>query len=71
MSLALLAGVIVSILLQVALLLRGNRSQDEDLRWRALLDAQEKGLTRLERELREELARNRREDAEESFHDRE
>ncbi|MER2539990.1 MAG: DNA recombination protein RmuC [Azonexus sp.] len=71
MSLALLAGVIVIILLQVALLLRSNRSQEDDLRWRELREAQDKGLTRLERELREELARNRREDAEESFHDRE
>ena len=71
MGLAMLAGVIVIILLQVALLLRSNRGQEEDLRWRGLQEAQEKGLTRLERELREELARNRREDAEESFHDRE
>ena len=71
MSLAILAGVIVIILLQVALLLRGNRSQEDSLRWRELLDAQERGLNRLERELREELARNRREDTEESFHDRE
>lgn len=71
MSLALLAGVIVIILLQVALLLRSNRNQEDDLRWRTLQDAQEKGLTRLERELREELARSRREDAEESFRDRE
>lgn len=71
MSLALLAGVIVVILLQVAVLLRGNRSQEEDLRWRSLQEAQEKGLARLERELREELARSRREDAEESFRDRE
>ncbi len=34
-------------------------------------EAQEKGLERLERELREELARGRREDAEEAFRDRE
>jgi DNA recombination protein RmuC len=71
MSLAILAGVIVIILLQVALLLRSNRSKEEELRWRELREAQEKGLTRLERELREELARSRREDAEESFRDRE
>src|SRR5574343_937436 len=37
----------------------------------ALAEAQEKGLVRLERELREELARGRREDAEEAFRDRE
>ncbi len=71
MSLALVAGVIVIILLQVAVLLRGNRSQEDDLRWRSLQEAQEKGLARLERELREELARGRRDDAEESFRDRE
>ncbi|MDD2741163.1 MAG: DNA recombination protein RmuC [Rhodocyclaceae bacterium] len=70
-SLALLAGVIIIILLQVAALLRGNRSQEDDLRWRSLQDAQDKGLARLERELREELARGRRDDAEESFRDRE
>src|SRR5512139_3220293 len=34
-------------------------------------DAQERGLERLERELREELSRGRREDAEEAFRDRE
>ncbi len=71
MSLAMLAGVIVIILLQVALLLRSNHGQEEELRWREMREAQEKGLTRLERELREELARSRREDAEESFRDRE
>jgi DNA recombination protein RmuC len=69
MGLALLAGVVVVILLQVALLLRSNR-RDEELQLRAMQEAQEKGLTRLERELREELARGRREDAEESFRDR-
>jgi len=71
MGLALLAGVIVIILLQVVVLLRGNRSQEDDSRWRSLQDVQEKGLARLERELREELARGRREDAEEAFRDRE
>lgn len=74
MGLALLVGVVVVILLQVALLLRGNRRQDEE-RFRAQLEAQqqaqEKGLMRLERELREELARGRREGAEEAFRDRE
>jgi DNA recombination protein RmuC len=41
------------------------------MRLRSLQEAQEKGLERLERELREELARGRREDAEEAFRDRE
>ncbi len=71
MGLAILVGVVVVILLQVALLLRGNRKQDDEMRFRSLQEAQEKGLARLERELREELARGRREDAEESFRDRE
>ena len=74
MGLALLAGTVVVILLQVAVLLRGNRRQDQqesEARFRALQEAYDKGLMRLERELREELARGRREDAEESFRDRE
>src|SRR5574343_731158 len=71
MGLAVLVGMVVVILLQVALLLRGNRKQDDELRLRSLQEAQEKGLARLERELREELARNRRDDAEEAFRDRE
>ncbi|MBF1164998.1 MAG: DNA recombination protein RmuC [Dechloromonas agitata] len=74
MGLALLAGVVVVILLQVAVLLRGNRSQERqeaEVRFRALQEAYDKGLMRLERELREELARGRREDAEEAFRDRE
>lgn len=71
MGLAVMAGVMVVILLQVALLLRGNRRQDDEQRFRALQETQEKGLMRLERELREELARGRREDAEEAFRDRE
>jgi len=71
MGLALAVGVVVIILLQVALLLRGNRKQDDAERFRGLQEAQEKGLMRLERELREELARGRREDAEEAFRDRE
>ena len=68
---ALLAGVIVSILLQVALLLRGGRRADDEFAWRSLQETQEKGLARLERELREELARGRREDTEAAFLDRE
>ena len=71
MALALPAALVVVILLQVALLWRGNRSPDDSAGLRALQEAQEKGLARLERELREELARGRREDAEESFRDRE
>ncbi|MBU1365050.1 MAG: DNA recombination protein RmuC [Gammaproteobacteria bacterium] len=70
MGLALIVGVMVVILLQVALLLRGNRRPDEE-GFRAQQEAQEKGLMRLERELREELARGRREVAEEAFRDRE
>lgn len=71
MGLAILAGVVVVILLQVALLLRAAKGGDAELAFRALQDTQEKGLARLERELREELARSRREDAEEAFRDRE
>ncbi len=70
-GLALAAGVVVVILLQVALLLRANRRPEDALRFRDLQDSQEKGMARLERELREELARGRREDAEEAFRDRE
>ncbi len=68
---AVLVGIAVVILLQVALLLRGGRRPDDELRWRDLRDSLEKGMSRLERELREELARGRREDAEEAFRDRE
>ena len=71
MGLALLVGMVVVVLLQGLVLWRGNRRQDDDVHFRMLQDTQEKGLMRLERELREELARNRREDAEESFRDRE
>lgn len=70
LGLAMAAGVVVVILLQVALLLRGSRRPDDMLRWRDLQDSMEKGMARLERELREELARGRREDAEEAFRDR-
>ena len=74
MGLAVMAGMMVVILLEVAVLLRGNRSQERqeaEVRFRALQEAYDKGLMRLERELREELARGRREDAEEAFRDRE
>lgn len=68
---ALMVGMIVSILLQVALLWRGSRSADEVSVLRGMREAQEKGMARLERELREELARGRREDTEAAFLDRE
>ncbi len=71
LGLALLAGMVLLILLQILLLLRGKRQGEDELRFRVLQEAQEKGLSRLERELREELARSRREDAEEAFRDRE
>ena len=70
MSLLLLTGLVLVILLQVISLLRGKRGRDDEVRFRALQEAQEKGMVRLERELREELARGRREDAEEAFRDR-
>ena len=70
MSLLLLAGLIVVILLQLVLLLRGKNGRDDEMRFRTLQEAQEKGMVRLERELREELSRGRREDAEEAFRDR-
>lgn len=70
-GLALIAGLLIVIALQVVLLLRGKYRVADELRLRALQESQDKGLARLERELREELARGRREDAEESFRDRE
>jgi DNA recombination protein RmuC len=70
MSLLLLAGLVVVILLQLVMLLRGKNGRDDEMRFRALQEAQEKGMVRLERELREELSRGRREDAEEAFRDR-
>lgn len=69
--LVLLAGLVAVVVLQVVAVLRGSRRGDDEARQRALLEAQEKGLERLERELRDELARSRREDAEEAFRDRE
>lgn len=71
MALILLGGMLVIIALQVFSLLRGNHRMADEMRFRALQEAQDKGLVRLERELREELARGRREDAEEAFRDRE
>jgi DNA recombination protein RmuC len=69
-GLLLLAGVVISILLQVVLLFRGKNQQADEIRFRLLQEAQEKSMVRLERELREELSRSRREDAEEAFRDR-
>lgn len=71
MGLAVVAGVVVVILLQAALLLRAGKGGDVDQAFRSVQETQERGLARLERELREELARGRREDAEEAFRDRE
>lgn len=64
----------VVIVLQVVLLLRGRQGDGGEAALRAvqaLQEAQTRGLDRLERELREELARGRREDAEDAFRDRE
>lgn len=74
MGLVIVAGMVTVILMQAALLLRGNRRQESELqeqRLRNLQEALEKNIARLERELREELARGRREDAEDAFRDRE
>ncbi len=71
MVLIVLGGLVVVILLQVALLWFNNRRPDDDARFRALQDTQERSMARLERELREELVRGRREDGEEAFRDRE
>ena len=68
---ALLIGVLVVLTLQVVILMRQPRQGDESVRWQALQDNQERNLVRLERELREEMARGRRDDAEEAFRDRE
>ncbi len=75
----LLGGMLVLGLLQLLLLWRsqqqgeqrGEQQGDDDRRFRALQEAQDRGLMRVERELREELARGRRDDAEEAFRDRE
>lgn len=65
-----LAGLAIVMLLQVLLLWRGKNRAEDEMRFRSLQEAQEKSMTRLERELREELSRGRREDAEEAFRDR-
>jgi DNA recombination protein RmuC len=75
MSFALLGGLLAVIGLQLVLLFRPTRAGADDMeaemRFRTLQDTVEKGLERLERELRDELARGRREEAEEAFRDRE
>lgn len=70
MSQFLLVGLAIVILLQFVQLLRGKNQRDDETRFRTLQEAQEKGMARLERELREELSRGRRDDAEEAFRDR-
>ena len=67
----LLGGLAVIALLQVFALVRTSSRRDDADALHALQESQDKGLERLERELREELARNRRDDAEEAFRDRE
>lgn len=66
-----LAGVGLVLLLQVLALLRSQGRRDDAARLALLQESLEKGLYRLERQLREELASARREDAEEAFRDRE
>lgn len=70
MSLLMLAAIVFVLVLQVIMLLRGRSQHADEMRFRLLQEAQEKGMARLERELREELSRGRREDAEEAFRDR-
>lgn len=70
MSLLMLAAMVIVIVLQVIMLLRGRSQHADEMRFRSLQEVQEKGMARLERELREELSRGRREDAEEAFRDR-
>ena len=57
--------------MQGLLWLRSQGRRDEAARLALLQESLEKGLYRLERQLREELASARREDAEEAFRDRE
>lgn len=70
MSLLMLAAMVIVIVLQVIMLLRGRSQHADEMRFRSLQEVQEKSMARLERELREELSRGRREDAEEAFRDR-
>ncbi|PKO33586.1 MAG: DNA recombination protein RmuC [Betaproteobacteria bacterium HGW-Betaproteobacteria-7] len=70
MGLALVAGVGVVILMQAVMLWRAGENTAGQ-RMDQLQAALDKGLARLEHELREELARGRREDAEAAFRDRE
>ncbi len=72
-TLILLLGLGVVFALQVALLMRGgSRREDQtEIRLQALETAIGGALEKLERGLREEFSRARREDAEDSFRDRE
>ncbi|MGE5386768.1 MAG: DNA recombination protein RmuC, partial [Betaproteobacteria bacterium] len=72
-TLILLLGFGVLIALQVALLVRGGRGREDqtEIRLQALEMAIGGALEKLERGLREEFSRARREDAEDSFRDRE
>ncbi len=71
LMLAIAGGVVLVAILQWQVLQRVGRRPEEELRWQQLQDSLDKSLTRLERELREELARGRRDDAEDAFRDRE
>jgi DNA recombination protein RmuC len=70
MGLALAVGILVVILFQAILFWQG-RGGTASGAMVELRESMDKGLARLERELREELARGRRDDAELAFRDRE
>ena len=70
LGLATLLGVVVTLLLLILLLWRGQQRSEDGRRLDELRESFERGLARLEREWREELARVRREEAEEAFRDR-
>lgn len=65
------AGLLVIVLLQSLILIRQRVAAGEGQRVDQALLMLDKGLARLERELREELARGRRDDAELAFRERE
>ncbi|HNL22312.1 MAG TPA: DNA recombination protein RmuC, partial [Rhodocyclaceae bacterium] len=72
LDIAIIAGLGAVIVLQILILQRGaaaGRAGEAALA--ELVDAQTRALERLERELREELARGRREEAETAFRERE
>jgi DNA recombination protein RmuC len=70
MGLALAVGMLVVMLFQVILFWQGRDGAASGA-LAELRESMDKGLARLERELREELARGRRDDAELAFRDRE